>query len=193
MVSLLTPSGSKKFSKRLGNTIGLEEVLLSIKKDQLKFSLLETDSNNHLLINTEILNKENKDSKLYYVQYAHARCNQIINSWRNLVAGSSVKTCKVNSFMLVDKKEKNLIKEISKFEGMVLRSAEQKSPHIILKHVYLISSDFHSYYQSVPILTKCEINVREQRVTLVKAVKKVLEAALKIFSIEPIKFMNRGD
>ena len=68
MVSLLTNEGSKKFSKRLGNSIGLEETLNILKKDQLRFCLLEKESNHTLLIDLETLNQHSENSRLYYIQ-----------------------------------------------------------------------------------------------------------------------------
>jgi len=79
-VSLLGKDGkSQKFSKRLGNAISVFESLKLLGKDNLRFSLLEKDPNIHLTIDKDSLKKKKESSRLYYVQYAHARCNQIIN------------------------------------------------------------------------------------------------------------------
>jgi len=78
MVSLLTEDGSKKFSKRLGTVIDVNEALKIIEKDQLRFSFLEKESSHSLTINLNSLSEQKEKSRLYYVQYAHARCNQIL-------------------------------------------------------------------------------------------------------------------
>jgi len=80
IVNLLTPEGdTKKFSKRLGNTISLEETLKYLEMDQLKFYLLEKEPNQPLFINTELLKENQEKTRLYYLQYAHARCQQLIS------------------------------------------------------------------------------------------------------------------
>ena len=78
MVNLLTKDGkTERFSKRAGNTIELEETLRYMDMDQLKFFLLEKEPNQPLSINTELLKENKEKTRLYYLQYAHARCQQI--------------------------------------------------------------------------------------------------------------------
>jgi arginyl-tRNA synthetase len=78
VVNLLTEEGKMaRFSKRAGNTIELEEALTHVDMDQLKFFLLEKESNQPLSINAKLLKENKKKTQLYYIQYAHARCHQI--------------------------------------------------------------------------------------------------------------------
>ncbi|CAG8818451.1 24972_t:CDS:2, partial [Racocetra persica] len=76
-VNLLTKDGPTRFSKRAGNTIELAEALKYLQLDQLKFFLCEKDPNQPLSINTELLKENQEKTRLYYIQYAHARCHQI--------------------------------------------------------------------------------------------------------------------
>ncbi|CAG8855156.1 29362_t:CDS:1, partial [Gigaspora margarita] len=76
-VNLLTPEGPARFSKRAGNTIELSEALKYLQLDQLKFFLLEKETNQPLAINTKLLQENQEKTRLYYIQYAHARCHQI--------------------------------------------------------------------------------------------------------------------
>ncbi|CAI2181908.1 20052_t:CDS:2 [Funneliformis geosporum] len=78
IVNLLIKEGqTKRFSKREGNTIELEEARQYMDLDQLKFFLLEKEPNQPLSINTELLKENKEKTRLYYIQYAHARCHQI--------------------------------------------------------------------------------------------------------------------
>ncbi|CAI2162022.1 2933_t:CDS:2 [Funneliformis geosporum] len=78
MVSLLTRDNqTKRFSKRAGNTIELTEALEYMDKDQLIFFLLEKDPNQPISLNVELLKENKEKTRLYYIQYAHARCHQI--------------------------------------------------------------------------------------------------------------------
>ncbi|CAJ0918277.1 21723_t:CDS:10 [Entrophospora sp. SA101] len=78
IVNLLTKEGEKeRFSKRAGNTIELAEALEYMDMNQLKFFLLEKEPNQPLTINTEILKEKQEKTGLYYIQYAHARCQQL--------------------------------------------------------------------------------------------------------------------
>ncbi|CAI2173491.1 2366_t:CDS:10 [Funneliformis geosporum] len=78
IVNLLIKEGhTKRFSKREGNTIELAEALQYMDIDQLKFFLLEKEPNQPLSINTELLKENKEKTRLYYIQYAYARCHQI--------------------------------------------------------------------------------------------------------------------
>jgi len=79
IVNLLTKEGqTAKFSKRAGNTIELAETLEYMEMDQLKFFLLEKETNQPLAINVELLKENKEKTRLYYIQYAHARCHQLL-------------------------------------------------------------------------------------------------------------------
>ena len=94
IVNLLTKEGqTQRFSKRTGNTIELAEALQYMDMDQLKFFLLEKEPNQPLSINTELLRENEEKTRLYYIQYAHARCHQIFQkAHENCFISSSVKT-----------------------------------------------------------------------------------------------------
>src|SRR5436190_9612876 len=78
IVNLLTKEGqTARFSKRAGNTIELDESLQYMDTDQLKFFLLEKEPNQPISINVEVLKENREKTRLYYIQYAHARCHQI--------------------------------------------------------------------------------------------------------------------
>src|SRR5689334_20996245 len=79
IVNLLTKEGqTAKFSKRAGNTIELAEALEYMDMNQLKFFRLEKETNQPLAINVELLKENKEKTRLYYIQYAHARCHQLL-------------------------------------------------------------------------------------------------------------------
>lgn len=189
MVSLLTNEGNKKFSKRLGNSIDVDETLKVLKKDQLRFCLLEKESNHSLLINLEMLTQQNENSRLYYVQYAHVRCNQILKKWGSLEENDNVLFIR-SPFLLEEKKEKNIIINLVRFSQVIFESADQKKPFLIIHYLQALSKEFQSYYQSYSILQNNDKGLSKQRLALVNAVKKTLSEGLVLCGIDPLEFMN---
>ncbi|CAG8794466.1 9470_t:CDS:2, partial [Cetraspora pellucida] len=105
-LSLLAETGqTQKFSKRFGNTITLDEVGQYLKLDQLKFFLLEKESNQPLHINTTLLQEKQEKTRLYYIQYAHARCHQIFQK------AQEKKISEISSHLnlLTEKKERKIL------------------------------------------------------------------------------------
>lgn len=189
MVSLLTNEGSRKFSKRLGTTIEISEALNIIDKDQLKFCLIEKESNHPLVINLETLLKEKKNSRLYYIQYAHARCNQILLNWEKFKKNSDSLFIE-NNLVLIEKKEKEILRYLISFSQIIFESAEEKKPFLVVQYLQNLSKKFQSYYQSHIILQKKSYELSKQRVILVKAVKNTIKKGLEICGISAPNFMK---
>ncbi|WNE41357.1 MAG: Arginine--tRNA ligase [Mycoplasmataceae bacterium] len=190
MVSLLTEDGNKKFSKRLGTSIDVDETLKIIEKDQLRFCLLEKETNHSLVINSEILNDHKENSRLYYVQYAHARCNQILLKWESMKQKDD--NLLINDFIILNElKEREILNNLIRFSQVVINSAEEKKPFLIIQYLQSLSKDFQSYYQSYAILQNNNYELSKQRVILVKAVKMTLSKGLELCGISAPDFMEK--
>lgn len=131
IVNLLTPEGdTKKFSKRLGNTISLEETLKYLNLNQLKFYLLEKEPSQPLAINTELLKENQEKTRLYYLQYAHARCQQLISK-------AQEKNLDKNSFQidLLGEKEKKVLNLLIRFPSILEKITEEDKHHYLIYYL----------------------------------------------------------
>ncbi|MDR1976043.1 MAG: arginine--tRNA ligase [Campylobacteraceae bacterium] len=77
MVSLLKGGEPYKMSKRAGNFILMSEVIEEIGSDALRFIFLSKKSDTHLEFDVDELKKDDNSNPIYYVNYAHARINQL--------------------------------------------------------------------------------------------------------------------
>ncbi len=77
MVSLLKGGEPYKMSKRAGNFILMSEVVDEIGADALRFIFLSKKSDTHLEFDIDMFNQQDSSNPIFYVQYAHARINQI--------------------------------------------------------------------------------------------------------------------
>jgi arginyl-tRNA synthetase len=107
-----------------------------------------------------------------YIQYAITRAKSILKKGGKFKAAFS--------FELVEE-EKDLIKLIQNFEEVVVHAAKDYKPHYIASYAYDLATSFNKYYEKVQILKSKEKN---SRLTLVKAVKEVLEKSLCLLGIE---------
>ncbi|CAG8739819.1 17648_t:CDS:2, partial [Racocetra fulgida] len=131
-VNLLTKDGPTRFSKRAGNTIELAEALKYLQLDQLKFFLCEKDPNQPLSINTELLKENQEKTRLYYIQYAHARCHQIFQKaqQKNIGRiGSSID-------LLTDQAERSIFNLLIRFSFVLENVIEENKPHHLINHLY---------------------------------------------------------
>lgn len=77
MVSLLRNNEPYKMSKRAGNFILLSDITSDIGSDALRFIFLSKKCDTHLEFDVEVLKKQDSSNPIYYINYAHARINQI--------------------------------------------------------------------------------------------------------------------
>jgi arginyl-tRNA synthetase len=77
MVSLLKGGEPYKMSKRAGNFITMSEVVEEIGSDALRFIFLSKKADTHLEFDIDILKQSDSSNPIYYINYAHARINQL--------------------------------------------------------------------------------------------------------------------
>jgi len=77
MVSLLKGGEPYKMSKRAGNFILMSEVVEEIGSEALRFVFLSKKSDTHLEFDIEQFKQQDSSNPIFYIQYAHARINQI--------------------------------------------------------------------------------------------------------------------
>ncbi len=77
MVSLLKGGEPYKMSKRAGNFILMSDIVKEIGSDALRFVFLTKKSDTHLEFDIETLKANDSSNPIYYINYAHARVNQL--------------------------------------------------------------------------------------------------------------------
>jgi len=77
MVSLLKGGEPYKMSKRAGNFILMSDVVSEVGSDALRFVFLSKKSDTHLEFDVDVFKQEDSNNPIFYINYAHARINQI--------------------------------------------------------------------------------------------------------------------
>jgi len=135
-VNLLTKEGqTTRFSKREGNTIELEEALKYMDMDQLKFFLLEKEPNQPLSINTGSLKENKEKTRLYYIQYAHARCLQIFQKSQ----AKGIAKIGSNIDLLNNQTEREIFNLLIRFSSVLEKIIEENKPHHLVNYLYELS------------------------------------------------------
>ena len=77
MVSLLKGGEPYKMSKRAGNFILMSDVVNEVGSDALRYVFLSKKSDTHLEFDVDVFKQEDNNNPIFYINYAHARINQI--------------------------------------------------------------------------------------------------------------------
>ncbi len=108
-----------------------------------------------------------------YIQYTHARACSILRKARKK---GTPKTLQLHD------KEKELLKELAGFPGVVRNSARDLRPHYVANYCYKLAKLFNEFYHELPVL-KAEPAEREFRLALTDAVRTVLKSSLGLLGI----------
>jgi arginyl-tRNA synthetase len=182
MVNLLAPTGQlEKFSKRAGNTIELTETLQYLGLDQLKFFLNEKEVNQSLLINSQLLKENQEKTRLYYIQYAHARCHSIFQKADQTGINQIAK--QIN---LLGENERKIFNWLIRFPLVLEKIIEENKPHHLVHYLHDLAQTWQSYYQkkSTPILDQTKPELTSQKLLLVKNIQIILQLGLGLMGIE---------
>jgi arginyl-tRNA synthetase len=113
-----------------------------------------------------------------YIQYAHARACSILEK----AGGFS------ESFDVETEQEIALAKQIARFPVIIEKVVTELRPHILATYARELADTFNSFYHYEQVL-KSEGQVRDRRLTLVKAVQNTLKESLETLGIDAIHSM----
>ena len=181
VVNLLDKEGKNgKFSKRLGNTIDLEEALSYLDINQLKFFLLEKEPDQPLSINVDLLKENQKKTRLYYIQYAHARCHQIFQKAQE----KNIEKISSNIDLLREEGERKIFNLLIRFSFILENIIEENKSHYLINYLYELARNWQIYYQNNIILDSENLELTSQKLLLVKNIQIILKLGLELIGIE---------
>ena len=167
-------------STRKGEFIELESLRKEIGNDAINFFYLTKSKDQHLDFDLSVAIEQNKNNPVFYVQYAHARIEKILNEAKGYESNA------YNIESLDNKLEKEIITTLINFNEVLKKSLTELQPHLITHYLVKLSQDFHSYYANVKILDE---DIDYSRIHLIAAVQKILKCGLDLLNINAPKEM----
>ena len=174
--------GGKKvqMSTRSGSFVTLEELRNEVGNDAARFFYVMRKSEQHMDFDLDLAKSKTNENPVFYIQYAHARICSVLRQ-----AGEkeiTVNTSNPDLSLLVEDSEKSLLKELSRYKGVVESSALQYEPHQLAYYLKDLASCFHSYYNACPFLVDDE-SLTQARLALIVASKQVLVNGLSLLGV----------
>jgi arginyl-tRNA synthetase len=188
LVKLMRDGAPFKMSKRSGNFITLRDVLELVGKDAMRFMMLIRKNDQEIDFDVVKVQEQSKDNPIFYVQYAHARCQSIIRS-------STVNLTHEVLHHLVADEELQLIKFLALWPKIVEASAINHEPHRVVFYLQELAALFHSLWHKGKTNKDFRFIIAENddlslaRLMLIKSVAIVIASALAVLNIEPINEM----
>ena len=147
----------------------------------LKYFILKVDPTKNMLFNP----KESIDfngNTGPFIQYTYARINSIIR--KALEMGIDPKNVKINDNIILNDKEKEVLKNISVFNSVIEEAGKNYSPSLIANYAYSLAKNFNAFYQDCSILKEQDKSVRETRVCLAYFTSTVIKTSMRLLGID---------
>lgn len=155
----------------------LEEKSLKIAIAAIKYILLRVDTKKDMIFNPkESIDFEGDTGS--YILYSYARASSILKKLK--------KVDKDYSLEEIEDKETALVKKLSEFKEIVLKSYKDLNPSAIANYAYQLSQIFNEFYHACPVI---DSEKRPFRADLVISFRQILENSLYLLGIEPLEKM----
>jgi len=180
MVHLYEDGQRVKMSKRTGKAITLVQLMEEVGIDAMRYFFNMRSADSHLDFDMDLARSETNENPVYYVQYAHARINSMLNQAKE--QGYNLND-EYNVSLLTSDKEIDLLRVLGEFPQVIADAADKRIPHKMTQYVFELSSALHSFYNAEKVLDANDVEQTKVRISLMQAVKITLANALKLIGV----------
>jgi arginyl-tRNA synthetase len=174
LVHLTQGGEATKMSKRRGDVVFLDEFIDEIGVDAARWHLVSRGHDQTIEIDVDLAAEKTAKNPVFYVQYAHARIAGILRNAGG-AAPSSV------SPVPLAPEERELLKRLAEFPGIVADATERRAPHAIPTYAIRVADDFHRFYHQHKVLGS---ESESFRLGLCTATKSVVACCLDLIGVE---------
>ena len=131
----------------------------------------------------DLAKERSRKNPVYYVQYVHARTSGI---FREAPEGAEVSAVPQ---MPLAPEERELVKRLAEFPGVVREAAERRGPHAIPVYAIRLADDFHRFYDKHKVLEAKGSDHQSFRLALVAATRDIVARSLDLVGVEAPEHM----
>ena len=175
MVNLKRGQKKEKMSKRMGKYLSLKELIEEIGLDVSRFFFLMRSPTSQLDFDLSLVKEKSQKNPLYYLQYVWVRINGILKK-------SQEEKVDLANLRFEEMSEKELLRELIKFDDLKEEIAESLNIHQLVSWLVSLAGVFHRFYENCPVLVS-QKEIRNSRLVLVKATKRVFQESLEILGV----------
>ncbi len=193
LVKLFRNGEPVRMSKRSGDFVTLRDVVNEVGRDPVRFMMIYRKASEPLDFDFAKVTEQSKDNPVFYVQYAHARCQSVFRQAGEAFADLDDSVARLSAAVLaapLDASEIGIVAKISEYPRIIENAALAQEPHRLAFYLYDLASAFHVHWnrgKDDPGLRFVNVKDREStlaRLGLVHAVASVLRSGLTIIGTD---------
>ncbi|MBA4491229.1 arginine--tRNA ligase [Paracoccus sp. S1E-3] len=186
-----------KMSKRAGTFVTLRDVVEQAGRDVTRFHMLTRKNDAALDFDFDKVLEQSKDNPVWYVQYASARVNSVMNRAAEMgVDTSDAALAQADLSRLTHPAEIDLIQKLAEYPRLIEAAAVAHEPHRVAFYLYDLAGALHSLWnrgnddQSLRFIQDGDLAVTAAKIALLRAVGVVISSGLAILGVTPAKEMR---
>ena len=186
MVNLIQNGEKISMSTRSGEFIPLSWLINEVGVDAARFFYNMRSHDAQFDFDIDLAKSKSNDNPVYYIQYAHARVNSLIENANE--KGIEYKRGQ-GLEKAIGSEEIKLIKNMIKLKYVIELSAQYLEPHRVSYHLQELAASFHSYYYNNKILNNEDVDTTCGRLTICEAAAVTIKQGLDILGVSAPKRM----
>lgn len=180
MVTVMRDGEEVKISKRAGSYVTVRELVDEVGRDAVRYFLIMRKSDSQLVFDVDVARSQSDENPVYYIQMAHARVSGIFRVGE--IESSTIDGADVDWSALVEDDERELVKALLGFPGLVAAAARTLAPHLVASSLLETARLVHTWYHKHHVLGEPEPR-RSARLALARASQIVLANGLHMLGI----------
>ncbi len=176
MVALLKGGEPYKMSKRAGNFILMSDVVEEVGAEALRFIFLTKKSDTHLEFDVDQLKVQDSSNPIYYIQYAHARINQVFEK-----AGKDPHQVVQTKLEDLDEDAQNLLFTSLLLPEVLEDAFESRQLQKLTDYLKSLAAQYHQFYNKHKIVGTAN---EDKYLKLSAMVAVTIRTGLKLMGIE---------
>ena len=169
-------------STRSGQFVTLRELREEVGKDAARFFYVMRGADQHMDFDLELAKSQSNDNPVYYVQYAHARVCSVFGQLKERGLSWDKTQGEQHLNRLTEDHEQALMSMLARYPEILESAALNYTPHILAHYLTDLARDFHTYYNAHHFIVD-DVELSQARLTLISAVKQVIENGLSIMGV----------
>jgi arginyl-tRNA synthetase len=182
LVHLVRRGERAQMSKRAGEFVTLDDLLVEVGVDAARWYLLSRSHDTTIDLDLDLAREQSSENPVYYVQYAHARIASMFEKAGQERVQAALAGAGAAGEPL-DPAERALIKELLAFPGEVRAAAERRAPHRVAAYALLLAQTFTAFYRDCRVIGAKPQALESQRLALSLVSMRTLASALDLLGV----------
>ena len=175
MVALLQGGQPYKMSKRAGTVILMSDIVEEIGADSLRFVFLTKKSDTHLEFDIDLLKNNDSSNPVFYINYAHARINQLFKK-----AELNVEDVKDATIEDINQDAQDLVYEALLLGTILNEAFDKRDMQKITDYLHSLAASVHKFYNEHKIVG---LDNQNQYLKVLSMVALSIRTGLKVLGI----------